>query len=242
MSEMLGAGFNDGDGMDPATASAAVAQIEMAAMNVSLPVRVLAFDAAKNQVRVQPVVMRVDPDGVSRAYPPISACPVQWPCGGGFSITWPLAVGDTGLLVFASAAIDQWITTGSEQAKPTSGRRGALSDGVFIPGLRPRKNIPATIAGGGLSVGKEDSTARLHISAAGAVKINGASILFGDTASGHAAIAELIDAHFTAQKVWLDAHTHTSGGPGSPTSTPVLPSPTSPTPPATVGSSLVEIE
>lgn len=234
MSEMLGPGFNDGDGMDPATAAAAVAQIEMAAMNVSLPVRVLAYDAAKNQVKVQPVVMRVDPDGVSRAYPPIPACPVQWPCGGGFAITWPLAVGDFGLLVFASAAIDQWITTGSEQAKPTSGRRGSLSDGVFIPGLRPRKSIPATIAGGGLSVGKEDSTARLHISAGGAVKINGASILFGDTPSGHVAIAELIDAHFAALKTAYDLHSHANHG--------LPPSVPSPNPPATVGSSIVEIE
>lgn len=237
----LGAGYFDGDTMGQAEALEVGTQLQLARVNVSLPVRVLAYDATKQQVKVQPVVQRVDPDGIARNYPPIPACPVAFPSGGGYCLTWDLSPGDLGMLVFSSAAISQWVTTGQEGVRPESARRAALSDGVFYPGIQPQTAPLSTLAGGGLSMGKADATARIHISSAGVVQVKGGSVELGPSPTGYAALAALIDTHFAAQKVWLDAHTHTSGGPGSPTSTPVLPTPASPTPPATVGSATIKV-
>lgn len=237
----LGAGHFDGDSMGAAEAMEAAVSIQLAQLNVSLPVRVLAYDATKQQVKVQPVIQRVDPDGIARDYPPIPACPVAFPAGGGYCLTWDLSPGDLGMLVFSSAAISQWVTTGQEGVRPESARRAALSDGVFFPGIQPQTVPLATLAAGGLAMGKADASAQIHISAGGVVKVRGGEVELGPSATDFAALASLIDGHFNAQKVWLDAHTHTSGGPGSPTSTPVLPTPASPTPPATVGSATIKV-
>lgn len=237
-SDFLGAGYYDGDAMDAASAMEASINIQLAQLHVSLPVRVVSYDPTKQQVKVQPVVQRVDPDGQVRPYPPIAACPVAFPAGGGYCLSWDLQAGDLGLLVFASAAIGQWVATAQETVRPESARRGSLSDGVFVPGIRPQGTPLATLAGGGLSVGKEDGTARLHISSAGVVQVKGGTVEIGPSATDKAALASLIDAHFTALKTALDLHTHTSASPGSPTSPPIVPSPA---PPATVGSSTVKV-
>lgn len=239
--DFLGAGHFDGDRPDLASALEAGIAIQLAQLSVCLPVRVLSYDPTKQQVKVQPVVQRVDDDGQVRPYPPIPACPVAFPAGGGFALSWDLVAGDEGLLIFQSAAIGQWVATGQESARPESGRRGSLSDGVFVPGIRPQTRALATLAGGGLSLGREDASARVHIASDGTVQVKGGSVEVGPSPTDFAALASLIDAHFLAQKTWLDAHTHTSGGPGSPTSTPVLPTPASPAPPATVGSATVKV-
>ena len=237
-SDFLGAGYFDGDKPDAASAMEASTAIQLAQLNVSLPVRVLTYDATKQTAKVQPVVQRVDPDGQVRPYPPIAACPVVFPAGGGYCLSWDLAAGDLGMLVFSSAAIGQWVATGQETVRPESARRGSLSDGVFYPGLRPKTSPLATLAGGGLSVGKEDGTARLHISSSGVVQVKGGTVEIGPSPTDYAARASLLDAHLLALKTALDLHTHTSAAPASPTSPPILPSPT---PPATVGSSTVKV-
>lgn len=237
----LGAGHFDGDSMGPAEAMEAAISIQLAQLNVSLPCRVISYDATKQQAKVQPVVHRVDADGKARPYPPIPACPVAFPAGGGYCLTWDLIAGDLGMLIFPSASIAQWVSTGQEGVRPESIRRGSLSDGVFYPGIQPQTAPLATLAAGGLAMGKADATAQIHISAGGVVKVKGGEVQLGPSPTDFAALASKIDAHFLAQKAWNDAHTHTSGGPGSPTSTPVLPSPTSPTPPATVGSGTVKV-
>lgn len=236
-SDFLGAGYYDGDYMDAASAMEAAIGIQLAQLNVSLPVRVVAYDATKQQVKVQPVVQRVDPDGQVRPYPPIAACPVVFPAGGGYALSWDLQPGDLGLLVFASAAIGQWVATGQETVRPESGRRGSLSDGVFYPGLRPQGTPLATLAGGGLSVGKEDGTARLHISSAGVVQVKGGTVEIGPSPTDKAALASLLDAHLTALKLYIDTPVVAPSG-GGPCVHPTGPSPA---PPATVGSSTVKV-
>lgn len=48
----------------------------------------------------------------------------------------PVAVGDTGLLIFSDRSLDVWLATGGI-VDPGDDRRHALSDAVFVPGLRP---------------------------------------------------------------------------------------------------------
>jgi hypothetical protein len=57
----------------------------------------------------------------------------------------PVSVGDTGLLVFADGSLDVWLARGGV-VDPLDDRHHALSDAVFIPGLRPFSNpisVPA---------------------------------------------------------------------------------------------------
>jgi hypothetical protein len=105
------------------------------------------YDATTQKASVQPLIKRGYYDekgGVRQAesLPIITGVPVLFPGGGGCRITWPIAVGDTVLLVFSEASLDKWVVTGGE-VDPRDDRRHSLSDAVAIPGLRPFKNATA---------------------------------------------------------------------------------------------------
>jgi hypothetical protein len=57
----------------------------------------------------------------------------------GADLVVPVEVGDTGLLVFADDSLDIWLSKGG-LVDPLDDRHHALSDAVFIPGLRPFSN------------------------------------------------------------------------------------------------------
>jgi hypothetical protein len=57
----------------------------------------------------------------------------------GADLVVPVAVGDTGLLVFADDSLDVWLSKGG-LVDPLDDRHHALSDAIFIPGLRPFSN------------------------------------------------------------------------------------------------------
>lgn len=108
---------------------------------VALPGRVESYDATTRKASVAPITRRAysDEDGtrVAERLPVVPDVPVLFPGAGAFSITWPLSVGDTGLLVFTSASLDVWLATGASDVDPNDARRSTLTDGVFLPGLRP---------------------------------------------------------------------------------------------------------
>ena len=49
----------------------------------------------------------------------------------------PIAPGDTGLLIFADRALDQWYRGGGSAVDPAIGRAHDQADAVFFPGLAP---------------------------------------------------------------------------------------------------------
>lgn len=57
----------------------------------------------------------------------------------GADLVVPVAVGTTGLLVFCDDSLDVWLSKGG-LVDPLDDRHHALSDAVFIPGLRPFSN------------------------------------------------------------------------------------------------------
>lgn len=108
-------------------------------VRVALPARVLAYDATKQRVDVQPLVMdrvegedgRVAPARVAA----INDVPVMFQGGGGCSETYPIDKGDTVLLVFCSSAIAAWKSRGGE-VDPGDARHHQLSDAVAYAGVR----------------------------------------------------------------------------------------------------------
>lgn len=114
----------------------------LAGVWTALPGVVQAYNASEQTVDVQPAVMNgyTDESGdrATETLPVIPRVPVVFPGAGVYSITWPLAVGDTVLLVFSSRSIDTYLAQGGV-ADPRDDRRHSLSDAVAIPGLRTYK-------------------------------------------------------------------------------------------------------
>jgi hypothetical protein len=108
-------------------------------VHTAMPVRVETYDASLQRVSVQPVLKRAftDEEGERQVerLPVITGVPVQFPSGGGYRLTFPIANGDTGLLIFCEASLDVWLSQGGE-VDPLDDRRFDLSDGIFIPGVR----------------------------------------------------------------------------------------------------------
>lgn len=78
------------------------------------------------------------------AMPLLVDCPVVFPRGGGFTLTFPLKPGDECLVIFSSRSIDYWWQQGGMQPQVEM-RMHDLSDGFVIPGptSQPRVMSPA---------------------------------------------------------------------------------------------------
>lgn len=76
---------------------------------------------------------------------PLLDVPLVFPNAGGFALTFPVAVNDEVLVVFASRCIDAWWQSGGVQ-KPMENRMHDLSDGFAIPGVRSKPNALASIS------------------------------------------------------------------------------------------------
>lgn len=105
---------------------------------------VTAYDATSQTVDVQPCVAEWFPAegeaAVEQVYlPVVTAVPVAFPGGGGFRSTFPIAVGDSVLLVFMDRSHDAWQDQGGRQV-PADLRRHHLTDAVAIVGVHDRKH------------------------------------------------------------------------------------------------------
>lgn len=110
-------------------------------------------DAKKGMtVDVQPTIMgkQASPPGsdgfdqglyTDIALPILLDCPIVFPSGGGFTLTFPIAVGDECLVIFASRCIDGWWQQGKVQPQAEF-RMHDLSDGFVLVGP---KSLPSVI-------------------------------------------------------------------------------------------------
>ena len=129
----------------------AIARGETALVGVALPATVVSYNQVNQTATVQivPCFRRRDPtDGNQiRCYRPplIPNVPVRFDGSGPFSQTYPLAVGDTGMLRICDRSIDEWKSTAARTTTPENPRRHDLTDGVFVPGVRsPAAPLPAS--------------------------------------------------------------------------------------------------
>lgn len=136
-------------------------------VRVALPGRIESYDATTQQAVVQPLVYEgvVDATGVRQAerLPAIAGVPVVFPGGGGFRITFPIAKGDTVLLVFTSSSSDLWKALGGE-VDPVDDRRHHISDAIAIGGLHDFAHPLATASTTKMSMGKDGGGPTIEIS------------------------------------------------------------------------------
>lgn len=137
--------------VDPTLPEAILAAIEaqMVEMHVSFPGRVQSFTASRQRADIQPLVKReyANEDG-SRAVelmPVLADVPVRFDGSGDYGMTYPLAVGDTVLVICCSCSIDQWLTNGGI-VDPQCDRHHNISDAIAFAGLRDNKSAIANFS------------------------------------------------------------------------------------------------
>jgi hypothetical protein len=127
---------------DPLESLKAALDGRQAQMWTSLPAKVLKYDNVNITVNCKATIpVRVQDQKGKYSWidiPDLVDVPVCFPRGGGFVITFPIAIGDPVLVVFASRCIDGWWTSNPDvsgpQSKPYEMRMHDLSDGFAIPG------------------------------------------------------------------------------------------------------------
>lgn len=182
-------------------------RLAAASVHVAYPGTVVSYErtAQRATVQIVPAFRRRDPEqgGAVVAYrvPPISGVPVAFPGAGGVSFTFPLAAGDSGLLVVTSRSMDEWLQEGGTASTPQDQRRHDLTDSVFLPGLRSFAADEVVPAAG------------LHATAA---VIRADTLLLGDSAAASfVALATAVEAQLSALKTAIAAAPVVAGDGGA---------------------------
>ena len=129
---------------DAEEASRIAMEGHQAGMWTALPGIVTSVDLSAQTVNVQPAIKgeNLDKNGVTTLVnlPVLADVPICWPRGGGFALTFPVAIGDEVLVVFSSRCIDGWWQSGGVQ-KAAEFRMHDLSDGfaILAPTSQPKR-------------------------------------------------------------------------------------------------------
>lgn len=218
-----------------------------ASLWTALPGIIQSFDKDKMTCEVQPAIKANVQDlktgkVTATALPLLVDVPVAFPGGGGFVMTFPLAAGDNGIVIFSSRCIDNWWQNGGVQTQADL-RLHDLSDGMFIPRMYTQNALPA----GGVSTntvqlrsddgqgylelgaghtlkavfpGGIDLEGPLTINGVPVSKLAGGQMLFGAPVLSSGDIKANVSGTGTGG-VSLGTHGHTSTNPGTRTSNPV---------------------
>lgn len=144
----------------------------------AMPGAVAAVNLTAQTVSVQPAIQGsiTGPDGVSQNVnlPLLVDVPIVWPRAGGFALTFPIAVGDEVLVVFASRCIDSWWQSGGIGAQAEA-RMHDLSDGfaILAPTSQPKKL--SGVSSANVQLRDTAGTTMLEITPAGVARVVGAS-------------------------------------------------------------------
>lgn len=106
-------------------------------LRVSMPAQIVKINGNQS-VDVQPLLQaRYANSATPYTLPVIQHVPVQMPMGADYSIKLPIAVGDTGNLLFCDRSLDVWLASQGGIVNPNDSRQHDISDAVFYPGLVP---------------------------------------------------------------------------------------------------------
>lgn len=225
--------------------------MDMSAVRTSYPGKIKSFDPdtqiATVQVARERYVDNLNSLNVMQESPILVNVPVHFPQGGGYSLTFPIAVDDNCLVMFAERGCSHWLngdsmvigTYKSGVPKADFFRKFDVNDSFALVGFNSiPKAIPAfqaasvelrsadraqrvTLIPGGLMEVRTQDTVDL---VAPTVNITGNVNITGDvTISGKLDVQGIIKS-FTdviAKVISLFGHTHTSSTPGNPTSAPL---------------------
>ncbi len=147
-------------------------------LHTSMPGIIESFDAATQLASVQPAIKRVfKTDLGDREILTPSPLPilinvlVQFPRGGGFSLTFPVKKGDECLLVFCERSIDNWHKFGGVK-DPGARRFHALSDATAFVGVSSLVNKVPNYDATNTQIKKDDGSVFITLKDSGAMDIH----------------------------------------------------------------------
>lgn len=145
----------------------------------AMPAIVTAYDAVRLTIAAVPAIKgkkQADDGTVTDVNMPICLdVPVVFPHAGGFALTFPIAVGDEVLLVFASRCIDGWWQEGGTQPQLDS-RMHDLSDAFAIPGPWSQRTKLGSVSVASAQLRSADGATVVDV-AAGKITLTAAQVL-----------------------------------------------------------------
>mgnify|MGYP001767638139 CR=1 FL=1 len=153
-------------------AAAVRAEVEASTLDLhtAMPGIVLSFDKNKQTAVVQPAVQKFFRGKGFVEIKQVMDVPVQFPRGGGFVLTFPVAAGDECLLVFSERAIDHWFETG-RTSPPSDTRTHSLSDGFAIVGVSSLSKVIQNFNDSAVELRSLNGAAKVQIGNGGAILI-----------------------------------------------------------------------
>lgn len=111
-------------------------------------------------------------DGVYRPtnLPQCLDCPIEFPSGGGFTLTFPIAPGDECEITFASRCIDAWWQQGGVQPQAEF-RMHDLSDGFVKVGPRSQPRVIPNISASTAQLRSDDGAVYVEVAGGHVVNI-----------------------------------------------------------------------
>lgn len=154
-------------GGDPAAAFRIAFQGMQADLWTTLPVAVVEYNPAFRTVKLQPLIKGGIPNAETREMewidmPILLDCPVIFPGGGGYLLTFPLLPGDEGLVLISSRCIDGWWEMGGIQPQ-TELRMHDLSDGFFLPGIESKPSLTPDLSPTAAQLRSKDGTTSVSL-------------------------------------------------------------------------------
>jgi hypothetical protein len=141
----------------------------------ALPGVINSYDAAKMTVTVQPSIKikRRLQDGsyTWEKLPLLLDCPVVFPGGGGFAVTFPVKKDDECLVIFSSRCIDTWWQSGGVDNIQAELRLHDLSDGFAIVGPFSQSKVLASVSTTTAQLRNLAGDAYVELAAGGVVNI-----------------------------------------------------------------------
>lgn len=187
-------------------------EARLSELHVSLPCKVVTYDAAKQTVDLAPLIKRKRKglDGTSEVteLPSLQKVPVAFPRTAGGWITFPIQAGDVGFAIFSERSIADWMgKSAGSVVEHSDDTLHPFGGAWFHPGGYP--------AASPISGGADASNVVIHT----------ASMLdLGErnlTPADLVAIGALVDARLLTVQTSFDTHVHPSGM--GPTGVPAVP-------------------
>lgn len=151
---------------DPLTQVLVAQRSAQSKLWTSLPGIIQSFDPLAMTCVVQPAIQSFvtgdDGSMVLTTLPLLLDCPVQFPAGGGCTLTFPVKPNDECLIVFASRCIDSWWQSGGIQAQAEL-RMHDLSDGFALLGFRSQPRVISGISGTAAQLRSDDGQAFVEV-------------------------------------------------------------------------------
>lgn len=189
----------------------------LADVRVAMPARIESYDVSKQladiQILLKARVVGEDLKEATETVPVLRNVPVMTFGGGGMFLSFPLAKGDTGLVIFSDRSMDIWKSVGGE-VDPIDVRQHSVSDAIFIPGLRANPQALPDVGPSLVVLGQSNASADF------------------------VALASKVDAGFSALVSAFNTHVHPGGTIAGSTGIPSVLE----TNPATVASATVQVK